>query len=525
MAVNSVVGVEASEGAAESAEAAPVAAAFKGRSTRSVMRIVRVVTALAICGANLVGTAIVFVLLVWAIPTDLSDTGHTAVLNLIFAGGYLLIALPLGIVWALRRLRPSRRWMLENRDPTAAEQRNLLRSPLHVAYVAGVLWFLAALLFGGFNMTYSFELGRKVLITVLLGGLATCAIAYLFTERLTRPLAARALAARPLEDPALPGVTVRAVFAWALGSGVPMFGLAIVGLSALIDEDLSRDQLAVAVLALTGTGMFVGFISMFIAARVTAAPIISVRHAVSEVGRGDFDVEVPVYDGSELGLLQSGFNQMMTGLRERERIRDLFGRHVGEDVAREALERDESLGGETREVAILFIDMIGSTELASSRPATEVVDILNAFFGAVVESVHEHGGWVNKFEGDAALAVFGAPQEIEDPAGKALAAAREMAERLAANVDEVDAGIGVTWGEVVAGNIGGAERFEYTVIGDAVNEAARLMDLAKERSIPILASADAVEKASDEEAAHWELGDEVELRGRSQATRVATPTV
>ena len=130
---------------------------------------------------------------------------------------------------------------------------------------------------------------------------------------------------------------------------------------------------------------------------------------------------------------------------------------------------------------------------------------------------------MNKFEGDAALAVFGAPQEIDDPAGKALAAAREMAERLDSEVDEVEAGIGVTWGEVVAGNIGGAERFEYTVIGDAVNEAARLMDLAKERDVPILASSDAVEKASDEEAAHWELGDEVELRGRSQATRVATP--
>ena len=159
---------------------------------------------------------------------------------------------------------------------------------------------------------------------------------------------------------------------------------------------------------------------------MTADPIISVRHAVSDVAEGNLDVEVPVYDGSELGLLQSGFNQMVEGLRERERIRDVFGRHVGEDVAREALEREEGLGGETREVAILFIDMTGSTELAVTRPATEVVELLNQFFGIVVETVDEHGGWVNKFEGDAALAVFGAPQEVDDPAGRALASAREM---------------------------------------------------------------------------------------------------
>lgn len=214
---------------------------------------------------------------------------------------------------------------------------------------------------------------------------------------------------------------------------------------------------------------------------------------------------------------------MVKGLRERERMRDIFGRHVGEDVAREALEREEGLGGETREVAILFIDMTGSTALAASRPATEVVELLNEFFGVVVETVDEHGGWVNKFEGDAALAVFGAPQEIDDPAGRALASAREMCARLAREVADIDAGVGVAYGEVVAGNIGGVQRFEYTVIGDAVNEAARLCELAKERDVAMLASSTAVEEASAGEADHWTLEDEVELRGRSKATRLARP--
>ncbi len=150
-------------------------------------------------------------------------------------------------------------------------------------------------------------------LSVTLAGLATCQIAYLLSEWLLRPVAARALAALPLEDPVLPGVTARTLFSWGLGSGIPLLGLAMVGLSALTQDDYDRDQLAVAILVLTGTALVIGLLTILIAARVTADPIISVRHAVAEVAEGDFDVEVPVYDGSELGLLQSGFNQMVTG--------------------------------------------------------------------------------------------------------------------------------------------------------------------------------------------------------------------
>ena len=98
-----------------------------------------------------------------------------------------------------------------------------------------------------------------------------------------------------------------------------------------------------------------------------------------------------------------------------------------------------------------------------------------------------------------------------------------MADRLAAEVEEIEAGIGVSYGSVVAGNIGGAKRFEYTVIGDAVNEAARLVDLAKEDESSVLASATAVDQADDGEADHWRTGEEVELRGRAEPTRLARP--
>jgi class 3 adenylate cyclase len=199
--------------------------------------------------------------------------------------------------------------------------------------------------------------------------------------------------------------------------------------------------------------------------------------------------------------------------------------HVGEDVARAALDQGIELGRERRDVAVLFTDVIGSAELAGQRPPEEVVELLNSFFGLVVDVVDEHGGWVNKFEGDAALAVFGAPIPLEQASSGALAAARELADRLPREVEGLEAAIGVSAGEVVAGNVGDERRFEYTVIGDPVNEAARMTELAKERSPHVLASDSILERASEPESERWRLDGTVTLRGRSAQTRLAEPVL
>jgi adenylate cyclase len=213
---------------------------------------------------------------------------------------------------------------------------------------------------------------------------------------------------------------------------------------------------------------------------------------------------------------------MVDGLRERERVRDLFGRHVGREVAA-AAERDmPQLGGEERHVAVVFIDIIGSTHLVTSRPAADVVQLLNRFFAVIVEEVDRHHGLVNKFEGDAVLAVFGAPNHLDRPEDQALGAARAIARRLDSEVPECKAGIGVTAGNAVAGNVGAQERFEYTVIGEPVNEAARLCELAKNEPSRLLASSDTVTAASDDERGHWSLGETVTLRGHDQPTQLAT---
>jgi adenylate cyclase len=147
-----------------------------------------------------------------------------------------------------------------------------------------------------------------------------------------------------------------------------------------------------------------------------------------------------------------------------------------------------------------------------------MVGLLNRFFTVVVDATSAAGGLVNKFEGDAALCVFGAPTEHSDAAGAALRAARRICDAVAA-AGEVDVGVGVAWGTVVAGQVGAASRLEYTVIGDAVNEAARLTELAKTVPGRAMASGEAVAAAGDGECAHWSPAGAVELRGRGEPTQ------
>jgi adenylate cyclase len=292
---------------------------------------------------------------------------------------------------------------------------------------------------------------------------------------------------------------------------------------ALIQQDVTATRLSIIILALGTVVLVCGWILTVLSGRSVVAPVRSVRNALTVIDGGDLNVRIPVFDGTELGSLQAGFNRMASGLRERERIRDLFGRYVGTEVVREALTSD-SLGGEERFVAVLFVDLVGSTELAANTPPTEVVQLLNRFFALVVDEVDTHGGFVNKFAGDAVLAVFGAPAELPDPAGSALQAGRALARRLREELPEATAGIGVTAGIVVAGTVGDVRRHEYTVIGDPVNEAARLTELAKSVLGRLVASMAAVEEAAPAEAAHWRPGDEVTVRGRSQPTQLAIPS-
>ena len=485
---------------------------------------------MAIVVANAVGAVVVTSFAVWGLPKPAIDSdAHPVVLNVAVAGGYLLFALVVGVIWGRRRLEGGRHgirgWLEDDREPTAKERRRVLRAPLRLMVVEAVLWGAAVVGFTLLNSQFSALLALGVGLTVGLGGLTTSVAVFLLSELALRPVAARALAYGGDDRARVPGVATRWLLAWALGTGVPVLGILLVGIVALTDVEIGEDKLAITMLALGTIALVFGAVVAVLAAYATVHPIRSIRAGLRRVREGDLeDAEVAVWDTTEMGLLQAGFNDMVSGLRERERVRDLFGRQVGEEVAEQALQEQTKLGGEVREVAVLFVDIVGSTSLAADRDPEEVVELLNRFFAVVVEVVESSGGWINKFQGDAALAIFGAPLPVDDAATCALKAARTLDARLCDEVAELEAGIGVAMGEAVAGNIGAESRFEYTVIGDPVNEAARLTDLAKDHTPRVLASATAAERATGDEEGRWEIDGEETLRGRSEPTRLAKPS-
>jgi adenylate cyclase len=475
--------------------------------------------------ANGLGGLDVFLFLAFLSPVTVSEerASDIIIVNALAGALYLAITLPLGRAWVRRLSNPFREAAREARPLGRPERDAVLLMPKRFALISAMFWLGAAILAGVGNAFLSVSVGVIVFATVLLGGLTTGALCYLFAERLVRPLTALALEAAPAGGAHGLGVRARMALTWALVTAVPLLGAIAMAVIQLADENVTRVEAAGAVLFFAILALVLGLVTTFLTSRAVADPLAMLRAALARVEEGDFDWRVQVDDASEVGMLQAGFNRMTAGLAERERLRDLFGRHVGEEVMRAALETDASLGGEERDVAALFIDVVGSTSLASELPPAQVVALLNRFFRVVVEVTEAHHGFVNKFEGDGALCVFGAPVSREDPAGEALAAARELHARLRVEVPELDAAIGVSAGRAVAGNVGAERRFEYTVIGDPINEAARLCDLAKQRPELLLAAEAAVSRARPAEASRWRLDEAVVLRGRASPTRVAIP--
>ena len=480
--------------------------------------------AIAAVVSNILGAIDVFVFLALLMPmaVDPGESGPLIVRNAIVAVAYMAVTLPLGGVWAYRRGEPMRSW-LDSGGPAGELERKLtLRQPFDFALTSATFWGIAAILFAALNVGESPELAASIAITLMLGGLTTSAFGYLIAERIMRPVTALALAAGPPPRPVTPGVTARLTMAWTVASGVPVLGIVAIAVAQLTGDDVNVGLTAAAMLFLAVVAMTAGLLAIVMAARSLADSVAAVRAAQTRVEEGDFEARVPIDDGSEVGLLQAGFNTMAAGVAEREQLRDLFGRHVGKEVATLALDGEVALGGEEREVGVLFVDIVGSTAIAEERKAEDVVGLLNEFFRIVVDVIEDNRGSVNKFEGDAALCVFGAPVSRDDPAGAALCAGRALRERLQAELPDLGVGIGISAGRAVAGNVGAEERFEYTVIGDPVNEAARLCELAKRRPERMLASGAAVSRAHWNEATRWRVGEAVTLRGRAAPTHVAT---
>jgi adenylate cyclase len=252
-----------------------------------------------------------------------------------------------------------------------------------------------------------------------------------------------------------------------------------------------------------GTLAAVG-LSLYVAGSV-AGPLGRLQTAMREVEQGELETRCPVVTNDEIGALADGFNRMVGGLREREFLKETFGKYVSREIRDEILAGRVSLEGQAQEVTVLFSDLRDFTPWVEATGPREVVRDLNAYFSEMDQAIREHRGLVLQFIGDEIEAAFGAPIAYPAHAEMAVRAALEMRRRLQAwNAQRARSGkaplrhgIGIHTGSVLAGNIGSAERLSYALVGDPVNLASRIQSLNKEFGSDILVSGDTRRRLDD----------------------------
>ena len=447
----------------------------------------------------------------------LRRTGDDVGVVLTITFSYVGFSAIVGPVVAWRMQRRVLRWWTVGREPNKGEARRTLRLPFKMAALCGALWVPGTIL----EAILVIKLGyTEVLFTTMqlvgAGGLASCAFAYLAMDRVMRPAVPQLAAAISVRQRSLSALA-RIGITWMLASGLPILSVILI----LTDDAATMDDRLLGALVICVGAVFIGVIATLALAKSVAVPLRQLEEAIGRITAGDLDVSVPVEFTSEVGVLQASVNEMTNALRERERLRNIFDRHVGIDVAERALASGASLNesmltGELSVVTALFVDVIGSTELAHRIPPQLFVEKINRLLTAVVDATEDNGGLVNKFEGDAVLCIFGAPIALDDDAAAAMRTALRIRDEVL-SAGELDIGIGISRGTVFAGDVGSKKRLEFTVIGDAVNEAARLTEEAKSVRQRILASESVIEAAPDLQMG-WVRHGSIQLRGRAVET-------
>jgi class 3 adenylate cyclase len=298
---------------------------------------------------------------------------------------------------------------------------------------------------------------------------------------------------------------------------VTVFTGALVG-AALTDIDDPVGRLVATLAIAIATTLTIGLVHM---AAITASilhPVEALAAATRRIEAGDFTGTVPIVSADELGELSRSFNRMVGGLREREALHAALGRYADPEVVRRVLDDPDALAGEEVEVTVMFVDIREFTAATDGAAPRAAVARLNEFFEVVVPVLREHGGHANKFVGDGVLGVFGVPEHHADHADRALAAARDVQARVGAAFGHgLRVGIGINTGRVLAGTVGGGGKLEFTLIGDAVNVAARVEELTKETGDGVLCT-EATRAALRRDGAALQPRGERVLRGKAEPT-------
>ncbi|MCC6620991.1 MAG: adenylate/guanylate cyclase domain-containing protein [Deltaproteobacteria bacterium] len=317
-----------------------------------------------------------------------------------------------------------------------------------------------------------------------------------------------------------------------------VFGMVGVDVEAK-NIDKIRARILFTTLALYGAAFLVLALMALVVGRRVRGPIEAINRSASKIATGDFEHLIPIERHDEFGLMSHHFNTIAQSLKERDFLRDTFGRYVSPDIARRVLQDRSAamLGGEEREVTVVFSDIEGYSTMTELVSPKEVLGMLNTYLGAMNEIIDQHDGCIIEFLGDAILTVFNAPNDVEGHADVGVRCAMKMRARLEelnlewqklpiahiwqqAGKSSLKARIGIHSGKVVAGNLGSRTRMKYGLIGDVVNVAARIEALNKKLSTTLLASAETVALVSPETRALGQDMGSHEVKGRAHGVQV-----
>ena len=278
-----------------------------------------------------------------------------------------------------------------------------------------------------------------------------------------------------------------------------------------------------------GIILVLGFVMTILMSRFFSGPLKKLTNSANEISKGNYDCKTVICSNDEMGVLGDSFNAMAKSLKEKEFMRDTFGKIVTPQIRDYLLNKNVALGGETLDVTVMFCDIRGFTTLSESMKPETIVSLLNEYFTGLEKCIARHGGVINKYIGDAVMALFGAPMQSTTHASDAYAAACDMRKELvemnknfvAQGLPELRFGIGLHSGPVLAGNIGASNRMEYTVIGDTVNTASRIEGLCKTYKKDLLLSESTVQSL---QAARNNINltfiDDAEIRGRKEKVKL-----
>ena len=284
------------------------------------------------------------------------------------------------------------------------------------------------------------------------------------------------------------------------------------------------------IIILMGIVFTLNLLLTIVISRFYSKPLLRLKDCAQNIANGNYDIRTGITTGDELGVLSDTFNDMAVSLQEKELMYDTFGKVVTPEIRNWLLQGNTNLGGETVCATVLFCDIRGFTTLSEQINPKQVVSLLNKYFSGMEQCIVKHNGIINKYIGDAIMAIFGVPLANENQALDAYKCCLDMRKKLtelnkeleAENLPSIKFGIGLHTGNVLAGNIGSNSRMEYTVIGDTVNVASRIESLCKEYDCDLLLSETTVEKINNSGEAFPQLKSigETQIRGRKTAISI-----